>query len=157
MTAAQQYRPDDDGSLVIEYSLDGGEHWRHGKTVEGWVGHDRTALAGQREAVREQARADHGHTGSITVRVLPIYDDRAVINQPVYDEAAAQVEAVLNILAPVSEGLTAVGLGPPVRVPVILLDYEGGPVQPNDEQLTALVRQIVTAVRTASGPAGGAS
>lgn len=67
--------------LVIEYSLDGGAHWHHGKTVPGWVRSDKAAMSGQRAAVRQLARHDHGDVERITTRVLPEHDPRAVVNQ----------------------------------------------------------------------------
>ena len=67
-----------------------------------------------------------------------------------------QVEAVLNILAPIPdvgpEYLAVLGLTAGVRVPAIRFDFEGRAVMPSDEQIRALAEQIVTAVRTAVGP-----
>jgi hypothetical protein len=69
----------------------------------------------------------------------------------------AQVEAVLDVLAPRIDcppdlaGMP--GMMPSVRVPKILLDYDGQPVRPTDAQCRAIAEQVVTAIRTASGPA----
>lgn len=68
----------DGPDLVIEYSIDGGVIWHHGKTVPGRVRHDKRALLAQRAAVREQAHAGHGDEVIIT-RVLPEGDPRAVL------------------------------------------------------------------------------
>jgi hypothetical protein len=71
----------DGPDLVIEYSIDGGVTWHHGKTVPGRVRYDKHALLAQRAAVREQAHAGHGDEVIIT-RVLPEGDPRAVLNRP---------------------------------------------------------------------------
>jgi hypothetical protein len=71
----------DGPDLVIEYSIDGGVIWHHGKTVPGRVRHDKRALLAQRAAVREQAHAGHGDEVIIT-RVLPEGDPRAVLKRP---------------------------------------------------------------------------
>ena len=68
---------------VIEYSLDGGLTWHHGRTVEAWVVADAATLAGQRGVVREFARKDHGNVESVVTRVLAVDDPRAVFSQPV--------------------------------------------------------------------------
>ena len=81
----------DGPDLVIEYSIDGGVIWHHGKTVPGRVRHDKRALLAQRAAVREQAHAGHGDEVIIT-RVLPEGDPRAVVNWP----GRADPRAVLN-------------------------------------------------------------
>jgi hypothetical protein len=71
----------DGPDLVIEYSIDGGVTWHHGKTVPGRVRHDKHALLAQRAAVRELAHAGHGDEVIIT-RVLSEGDPRAVLNRP---------------------------------------------------------------------------
>ena len=70
-------------------------------------------------------------------------------------DADVQVEAVLDVLAPKSEAVWFTDQNPAerVRVPIISLDYQGIPVSPNHDQLLGLARAIVTAIRTASGPA----
>ena len=50
----------DDMYSVIEYSLDGGQTWTHGRTIEAWVAADREVLSSQREVVRHFARKEHG-------------------------------------------------------------------------------------------------
>jgi hypothetical protein len=60
----------------------------------------------------------------------------------------AQVEAVLNVLAPFVDGPPDFA---PQRWPIFRLDYDGQMVMPNDDQVRALAEQIVTAIRTASG------
>lgn len=60
----------------------------------------------------------------------------------------AQVEAVLNVLAPYVDGI---GDFAPQRWPIFRFDYDGQMVMPADEQVRALAEQIVTAIRTASG------
>lgn len=79
---------------VIEYSLDGGRTWQHGRTVEAQVADDKAALAGHRFVVRYQAIAEHGRTGAITTRVLLANDPRAVLNQLV--ESAPPGKAVTD-------------------------------------------------------------
>jgi hypothetical protein len=75
---------------------------------------------------------------------------------PADHDTTRQVEAVLDVLAPrpdiAAEAMTALGIRPGVRYPVIRFDYEGQAIMPNDEQLRALAEQIVTAIRTAAGP-----
>lgn len=71
----------DPRDLVIEYTIDGGQTWHHGKTVAGWVGRDPGQLRVQRAAVREDALAEHGE-GSVRTRVLPEDDPRCVLSQP---------------------------------------------------------------------------
>lgn len=68
--------------LVIEYSIDAGATWTHGRTVAGWVRADPAQLALQRAAVREQARGDHGDVERVITRVLADDDPRGVLNQP---------------------------------------------------------------------------
>lgn len=72
---------DEPCDLVIEYTIDGGQTWHHGKTVPAWVGRDPQALRIQRAAVREDALAEHGE-GSVRTRVLPEDDPRCVLSQP---------------------------------------------------------------------------
>jgi hypothetical protein len=72
---------------VIDYSIDGGHTWHHGRTVEAWVTRDPLALAGQREAVRGNVREWHGGVERVTTRVLAESDPRAAGNQPVPDSA----------------------------------------------------------------------
>jgi hypothetical protein len=67
--------------LVIEYSIDGGVTWHHGKTVRGRVRHDKRALKAERAAVREQAHAGHDYAMIIT-RLRPEGDPRAVLKRP---------------------------------------------------------------------------
>ena len=69
-------------NLVIEYSIDGGATWYHGKTVPGWVGRNKQAQSLQRAAVRQLARGDHGDVERVTTRVLAEDDPRGVLNQP---------------------------------------------------------------------------
>ena len=66
---------------VIEYSLDGGASWRHGRTVEAWVTADIYTLRAQRAVVRMFAREWHGNVEKVTTRVLAESDPRAVNNQ----------------------------------------------------------------------------
>jgi hypothetical protein len=71
---------------------------------------------------------------------------------PATDDPAAMVEAVLDVLAPVSDlaGLAYASGLPVVRVPIFLIDYDGTPVMPSTAQVRALAEQIVTAIRTAA-------
>lgn len=68
---------------VIEYSINDGLTWHHGRTIEAWVRSDPAALSQQRGVVREFARRDHGNVESVVTRVLFEDDPRAVLNQPV--------------------------------------------------------------------------
>lgn len=61
----------------------------------------------------------------------------------------AQVEAVLDVLAPLIPGPPGFA---PQRWPVFRFDYDGIMVVPDETQVRALAEQVVTAVRTASGP-----
>ena len=73
---------------------------------------------------------------------------------PPAGDADAQVEAVLDVLAPRADTVWFIGQDPaePPRVPIFYLDYQGQPVTPNHDQLYDVARAIVTAVRTASAP-----
>ena len=68
---------------VIEYSIDGGQTWQHGRTVLGGAVADADMRLIQRRAVCEQARDAHGHVGSLSTRILAGDDPRGVLNQPV--------------------------------------------------------------------------
>jgi hypothetical protein len=69
---------------VIEYSLDGGATWQHGRTVEAWVAADAATLRDQRAIVREFARKEHGNVESVTTRVLAEDDPRGFLNRYVF-------------------------------------------------------------------------
>lgn len=71
-----------DTGSVIEYSLDGGNTWHHGRTVAAWVRSDPAALRQQRGVVRDFARQDHGDVESVVTRVLFENDPRGVLSQP---------------------------------------------------------------------------
>lgn len=77
---------------------------------------------------------------------------------PAPADPAAQVEAVLDVLAPEpdipADARKSLGISDGLRVPIILVEHHGNAVYPTDEQLRALAEQIVTAIRTASGRAG---
>ena len=67
---------------VIEYSLDGGVTWHHGRTVEAWVARDFPGtLRQQRAVVRDLAREWHGNVEHVVTRVLFESDPRCVFNQ----------------------------------------------------------------------------
>ena len=68
---------------VIEYSIDGGQTWQHGRTVPGGAVADTDMRSIQRAAVREQAREAHGYVESVSTRILAEDDPRGVLNQPV--------------------------------------------------------------------------
>jgi len=68
-------------------------------------------------------------------------------------DVSAQVDAVLDVLAPhpdLPPGFTYAPSLENLRVPQILIDYNGQAVRPNDGQLHDLAERIVTAVRNAS-------
>lgn len=107
--------------LLIEYSLDGGGTWHHGKTVPGWVRGDLAAMSLQRAAVRQLARHDHGDVERITTRVLPEHDPRAVVNQLAQagqypDHAAVTVTRLQLVQVLRDEALTVTGTGVGDRV-----------------------------------------
>lgn len=75
---------------VIEYSLDGGRTWQHGRTVPGGAVADTDMRLIQRAAVRDQARTATGYVDSVTTRILTADDPRGVLNQPVTPSALLQ-------------------------------------------------------------------
>lgn len=108
--------------LVIEYSLDGGLTWQHGKTVPAWVDDDPGAMRLQRAAVREQALADHGEVGAVVTRVLREDDPRGVLNQPPAEPGPAP--PLLTAFSPAGELVTLDEL---VGEPVMQVTMRGGP------------------------------
>lgn len=80
-------------SFVIEYSLDGGVTWHHGRTIAAWAKDDADTLAGQRKSTRDHARDTHGSTESVITRVLPDDDPRGVLASPVRAPAVRRVDA----------------------------------------------------------------
>lgn len=72
----------DTDSVIIEYSMNGGATWFHGRTVAASVATDPDALAQQRRVVRELAYADHGNVENVITRVLDAADPQATINRP---------------------------------------------------------------------------
>lgn len=97
--------------LVIEYSINGGVTWHHGKTVPGRVRHDKHALLAQRAAVREQAHIGHGDEVIIT-RVLPEGDPRAVVNRLILEPGGTITVTRGQLLSVLSDaGLITPGAG----------------------------------------------
>ncbi|MCK2219719.1 hypothetical protein MF672_038880 [Actinomadura sp. ATCC 31491] len=70
--------------VIIEYSLDGGHVWHHGRTLAGWIAEPAyaDALRKQRQIVRDSARQEHGDVDRIITRVLREDDERAEVNRP---------------------------------------------------------------------------
>ena len=68
---------------VIEYSINDGATWHHGRTVEAWVTADPAVLGDQRAVVRGLARGWHGNVEHVVTRVLADDDPRGMLNQPV--------------------------------------------------------------------------
>ena len=66
---------------IIEYSIDGGLTWQHGKTVEAWVAADAGHMTIQRGHVRAMARDWHGDVEHVITRVLDEDDPRAELNR----------------------------------------------------------------------------
>jgi hypothetical protein len=66
---------------IIEYSIDGGQNWQHGKTIEAWVAADAGHLSDQRGHVRAAARDEHGDVERVITRVLAEDDPRAEVNR----------------------------------------------------------------------------
>jgi hypothetical protein len=119
--------------LVIEYSIDSGVTWHHGKTVRGRVRHDKRALKAERAAVREQANAGHDYAMIIT-RLRPEGDPRAVLKRP---GRAAERGAAERMAA--AEGEAAERRAATAR-------------QAAAERRAALVRQAVAEHRSAAVP-----
>lgn len=92
--------------LVIEYSIDGGTTWHHGKTVPAWVGEDTLAMKLQRAAVRDNARDWHGDVGAVATRVLPEDDPRGALNQPPAREMPLPVGAEWVLAGPDGQPVT---------------------------------------------------
>ena len=67
---------------VIEYSINDGATWHHGRTVEAWVTADPATLRVQRAVVRDLARDWHGNVEHVVTRVLADDDPRGVLQQP---------------------------------------------------------------------------
>ena len=67
---------------VIEYSINDGATWHHGRTVEAWVTADPAAMSQQRGVVRGFGREWHGNVEHVVTRVLADSDPRGVLNQP---------------------------------------------------------------------------
>ena len=68
---------------VIEYSINDGLTWHHGRSIAAWVRSDPATLSNQRAVVRDFARHDHGNVESVVTRVLFENDPKAIFNQPV--------------------------------------------------------------------------
>jgi hypothetical protein len=66
---------------IIEYSIDSGLTWQHGKSVEAWVAADAGHLSVQRGHVRALARDWHGDVDHVMTRVLAEDDPRAEVNR----------------------------------------------------------------------------
>ena len=66
---------------IIEYSIDGGQTWQHGKTIEAWVAADAGHMTIQRGHVRAVARDWHGDVERVITRVLDEDDPRAEVNR----------------------------------------------------------------------------
>lgn len=67
---------------VVEYSLDGGHTWNHGRTIQNWVYDDLDALRDQREAVRDNVRETYGNIEGVAIRVLSENDPKGALHQP---------------------------------------------------------------------------
>jgi hypothetical protein len=89
---------------VIEYSIDGGRAWFHGRTIEAWVTAHKATLSNQRAIVRGFARQELGAVEAITTRVLAADDPRGVLNQP----PAARTWTHGQVLRAVSDGTSLV-------------------------------------------------
>jgi hypothetical protein len=66
---------------IIEYSIDDGQTWQHGKTIEAWVARDAGHMTIQRGHVRAAARDRHGDLALVLTRVLNEDDPRAEVNR----------------------------------------------------------------------------
>jgi GNAT superfamily N-acetyltransferase len=75
MTAARQ-------DQIIEYSIDGGATWHHGRTVASRFAADKAVMADQRGHTRAWVRDDHPAADHVATRVLNADDPRAEVNRP---------------------------------------------------------------------------
>jgi hypothetical protein len=75
VTAARQ-------DQIIEYSIDGGATWHHGRTVDARFATDKAVMAVQRGHTRAAARDWHGDVGPVATRILDADDPRAEVNRP---------------------------------------------------------------------------
>jgi hypothetical protein len=66
---------------IIEYSIDGGNAWHHGKTVDGKF--SAAVMSDQRGHVRAWVRDDHGDVDHVMTRVLDADDPRCEVNRVV--------------------------------------------------------------------------
>jgi hypothetical protein len=67
---------------VIEYSINDGATWHHGRTIEAWVRRDAASLSAQRQAVRENAREQYGNVEHVVTRLMYENDPLCVLSQP---------------------------------------------------------------------------
>src|SRR5215831_1455014 len=104
------------------------------------------------DRVRSQASKLSGERG----RAYDSGAGRPVPSAGGIGDPGAQVEAVLDVLAPKPDlpaGFVYAAGIEDLRIPRILVDWDGQAVRPDDAMLRTIAEQIVTAVRTASGPA----
>jgi hypothetical protein len=67
---------------IIEYSIDGGATWHHGRTVDARFAGDKAVMADQRGHTRAWVRDDHAGVDHVATRVLNADDPRAEVNRP---------------------------------------------------------------------------
>ena len=70
---------------IIEYSIDDGATWHHGKTIDARFANDPAMMGQQRGHVRAWVRDDHGNVDHVATRVLSADDPRAEVNRPPSD------------------------------------------------------------------------
>jgi hypothetical protein len=75
MTAARQ-------DQIIEYSIDGGATWHHGRTVASRFAADKAVMADQRGHTRAWVRDENPGADHVATRVLNADDPRAEVNRP---------------------------------------------------------------------------
>jgi hypothetical protein len=71
--------------MIIEYSIDRGETWHHGRTIDARFANDKEVISDQRGHTRAWVRDDHPGVDRVDTRVLDADDPRAEVNRPPSD------------------------------------------------------------------------
>jgi hypothetical protein len=66
---------------IIEYSIDGGTTWHHGRTVDARFAADKDVMSDQRGHTRAWVRDEHPGVDHVATRVLDADDPRAEVNR----------------------------------------------------------------------------
>ena len=112
---------------IIEYSIDDGATWHHGKTIDAKFANDAGVMSDQRGHVRAWVRDDHGNIDHVATRILNADDPRAEVNRPpsdgkFYAVRQARTKVIGSRLMSHAEALTEVNcwsenIGPAKAVP----------------------------------------